>query len=97
MGILEVEDEPVSVDGVQRRCAVQWRPSVERSDGRRWASRRRQRPLSIGLGLGTVGSGTSYLWHYTTAAHQPSVGLGSPDQGAVNGPIGLWANRWRSN
>jgi hypothetical protein len=30
-------------------------------------------------------------------AHHPPIGLGSPDQGAVKGTVGLWANQWRSN
>jgi hypothetical protein len=62
-------------------------------------------PLSIGLGLGWWGTvaavnlvsrvvvPTSYLWRCATGAHQPPIGLGSPDQGAVKGPVGLWANR----
>jgi hypothetical protein len=66
-------------------------------------------PLSIGLGLGRWGVAeaenlvsravvpTCYLWRCATGARQPSVGLGSPDQGAVKGSVGLWANRWRSN
>ena len=27
-----------------------------------------------------------YIWHYATGAHQPSIGLGIPDQDANQGP-----------
>ena len=63
------------------------------------ASRRFSASLSIGLGLRTVGhcGGDEprvmcrsphllYIWHCATGAHQPSIGLGVPDQDASQGP-----------
>ena len=37
-----------------------------------------------------------YIWHCATGAHQPSIGLGIPDQDASQGPSCCWANWWRS-
>ena len=59
-------------------------------------------PLWIGLGLGLWGGGCGelrvvcrsphllYIWHCATGAHQPSIGLGVPDQDASQG----WPSRW---
>jgi hypothetical protein len=113
MRIREVEEELVGVDGVHHRIAVSWRSTVERSDvrdgGAGGASRRRQQPLSIGLGLGTVGKlaavnlvsravvPTSPLLHCATGAHQPVIGLDSPDQGARSRTrLTFGLNQWRS-
>ena len=72
------------------------------------ASRRSSASPQIGLGLdgGDCSGGEPrvkchsphllYIWHCATGAHQPSIGLGVPDQDASQGPSCHWTNWWRS-